>query len=136
MALWEIMGRCFQGMLFLRCGKQAKGLKLLHIAINDLREAGYALYHTASLAELADAPGRMGETGRALTVIDEALMQSARNDERWCRAELLRVKAETLLLQNSPQLEALAEDHLQQSLDCARQCEALAWELKTANSLC
>ncbi len=136
LALWATMGRCFQGMVFLRRGKHEEGLKLLQVAVNELRDAGYALYHTVSLAELADALGRTGEIGRALTVIDEALMQSTRNDERWCRAELLRVKAEILLLETSPSAEALAEDHLQQSLEWARQCEALSWELRAANSLC
>jgi hypothetical protein len=51
-------------------------------------------------------------------------------------AELLRVKAELLLLQAVPAAHALAQDHLQQSLDWARQFEGLAWELQTANSLC
>jgi predicted ATPase len=136
LALWATMGQCFQAMLCLRHDKHSEGLKLLAVAVNELRDAGYALYHTALLAELADALGRTGETGRALTVIDEALAQSSRNNERWCRAELLRVKAEILLLQNSPSGEAAAEDHLQQSLAWARQCEALAWELRTATSLC
>jgi predicted ATPase len=106
------------------------------VAVNQLRDAGYFLYHTASLAELSDALGRAGEIERALTMIDEALSQSSRNDERWWRAELLRIKAEILLRQPSSSAEALAEDHLQQSLECARQYEALAWKLRTASSLC
>ena len=31
------------------------------LAVNELRDAGYALYHTATLVELADALGRMGQ---------------------------------------------------------------------------
>jgi hypothetical protein len=30
----------------------------------------------------------------------------------------------------------LAETYFQQSLDWARQCDSLAWELRTATSLC
>jgi predicted ATPase len=136
LALWATMGRCFQGIVALRRGKHEAGLALLKAAVNDLREAGYALYHTIALAELADALGRMGQIERSLTVIDEALAQSTRNDERWCMAELLRVKAEVLLRQEAPTAIALAVDHLQQSLAWAKQCESLAWELRTANSLC
>jgi len=136
LALWATMGRCFQGMVAMRRGQKEAGLRLLQAAANDLRDAGYALYLTVCLAELADALGLTGQTGEALTLIDEALTQATRNDERWCMAELLRAKAELLLLQASPAADMLAEDHLQKSLDWARQCDSLAWELRTATSLC
>jgi hypothetical protein len=42
----------------MRHGKHEAGLALLQIAVNDLHNAGYALYHTAALAELVDALGR------------------------------------------------------------------------------
>lgn len=136
LALWETMGRCFQGMVAMRHGKSEAGLALLQQAVTDLNNAGYALYHTVATAELANALGRTGQSDRGLSVIDKALAQSIANDERWCMAELLRIKAEILLLQTTPASVALAEDHLQQSLDWARRSEALAWELRTANSLC
>lgn len=136
LALWATMGRCFQGMVAIRRGQEDPGLKLLQAATNELRDAGYALYLTACLAELADALGRTGKTGEALIVIDEALEQARRYDERWCIAELLRVRAELLLLQASSATDMAAEDHLQKSLDWARQCESLAWELRTATSVC
>jgi predicted ATPase len=136
LALWATMGRCFQGIVAVRRGHHEAGLGLLQVAVNELRNAGYALYHTASLAELADALGRRGQISNALIAIDEALAQATRNDERWCMAELLRVKAELLLLQGAPAADKLAESHLQQSLEWARQSDALAWELRTASSLC
>ena len=136
LALWTTMGKCFQGMIFMRRGQQEAGLRLLQTAADDLRDAGYALYLTAARAELADALGRAGQLGKALKVIDEALAHSTRNDERWCRPELLRVKAELLLLEASPQAGAAAEHHLQQSLDWAHRCDSLAWELRSAISLC
>ncbi|HWE51131.1 MAG TPA: hypothetical protein VG273_15165, partial [Bryobacteraceae bacterium] len=136
LALWSTMGRCFQGMVAMRRGQEDSGLRLLQAAADDLRAAGYALYLTICLAELANAVGRTGQAEKALTLIDEALAQATRNDERWCMAELLRVKAELLLLQASPASDVLAEDHFQQSLDWARQCDSPAWELRTATSLC
>ena len=51
-------------------------------------------------------------------------------------AELLRVKADVTVLQGTPDADAAAEVLLEQSLDWARESEALAWELRTAISLC
>ena len=48
----------------------------------------------------------------------KGLAQAARNDERWFMAELLRVKAELLLLQAAPAIHTLAEHHLQQLRFC------------------
>jgi predicted ATPase len=136
LALWATMGRCFQGIIAMRRGQEDRGLRLLQGAADDLRASGYALYLTACLADLAAALGRIGETGKALALIDEALAQATRNDERWCMAELLRIKAELLLLRACPSSDSLADDHLQESLEWARQCDSLTWELRTATSLC
>jgi predicted ATPase len=111
LALWETMGRCFQGMVAMRHGKSEAGLALLQKAVTDLNDAGYVLYHTVALAELADALGRMGQNDRAVSVIDKALTQSTGNDERWCMAELLRIKAEILLLRATPTTTIMAEDY-------------------------
>ena len=51
----------------------------------------------------------------------------------WCAAELLRVKALTLIRKQGTN--APAEALLQQSLDIAREQGALSWELRTATSL-
>lgn len=132
LALWATMGRCFRGVLAIRHGNHNTGLRQLQEAVDALRNAGYALYHTASLAELADGLGRAGDVDNALRVIEEALAQSTRNEETWCRAELVRVKAELLLLRADRADFALAEDLLHQSLDWARRGSALAWQLRTA----
>jgi predicted ATPase len=136
LALWATMGRYFEGMLAVRRGNHEAGAALLQAAVDDLRSAGYSLYHTASLAELAEAFALTGQIDNGLMAIDEALAQANRNDERWCMPELLRIKAELLLLQGGPRACALAEELLQESLVGAGRCEALAWELRSAMSLC
>jgi hypothetical protein len=50
-------------------------------------------------------------------------------------SELLRLKAELVLLQDLPSAATIAADHFQQSLEWARRQEALAWELRSATSL-
>ncbi|MFC3106675.1 hypothetical protein ACFOFO_01645 [Undibacterium arcticum] len=67
--------------------------------------------------------------------INEALAQSKRNDELWCMPELLRVKAELLLLEADSNGVSAAENHFQKSFALARQQGALSWELRTATSL-
>ena len=52
----------------------------------------FTILHTPFLAEIADALGRDGKAAEGLSIIDEALARSERNEERWCVAELLRIK--------------------------------------------
>jgi predicted ATPase len=136
LALWNTMGRAFKGSLLVRRGDRRAGLQLLHEANKDLREAGYALYRTAFLGELADQLGDCGQVVFGLRTIDEALAQAIRNDEQWCIPELLRIKGELVLREFAPGTDAEAEDCFLQSLDLARRQEALSWELRTAASLC
>src|ERR1700730_18445664 len=52
-----------------------------------------------------------------LVTMDEALAPSERDEERWCIAELLRIKGELLLLQAGPDAVVGAEDHFRQAID-------------------
>ena len=68
-------------------------------------------------------------------MIDEALARSDSNEERWCVAELLRIKGELILREGAPQAATAAERHFLHSLDWARRQGALSWELRTSTSL-
>jgi hypothetical protein len=133
--LWQTMGRCFSGMLQIRKGDHSSGLVLLGESIDELREAGFTLYHTAALCEYAGALASVGELARAHVAINEALAQSTRNDELWCMPELLRVKGELVLLKASSNNVSAAENYFHKSLALARQQGALSWELRAATSL-
>ncbi|MGC2121860.1 MAG: winged helix-turn-helix domain-containing protein [Xanthobacteraceae bacterium] len=133
-ALWDVMGRYLKGAILVRSGNHRGGLQLLQTATNQFREAGFVLYRTASLGELAESWGSVGNAATALAAIDEALLQSKLNDELWCIPELLRIKGEMLVLEAGPDAAARAEEHFSQSLDLARQQNALSWELRTAIS--
>jgi predicted ATPase len=84
---------------------------------------------------LAEGLGRAGQIAEGLEAIDEALARSERNEDRWCVAELLRIRGELLLLQGGSGTAAVAEDHYHQALGCAHRQGALSWELRTATSL-
>ncbi len=84
---------------------------------------------------MAEALGRAGQIADGLTMIQEAILRSERNEEGWCLAELLRIKGELILLQSKPAAAAAAEDHFRQALALARRQGALSWELRAATSL-
>jgi predicted ATPase len=84
---------------------------------------------------LAEGLGRTGQTAEGIAAIDEALGISERHEERWCLAELLRVKGGLLQQAGAPGAAALAEDHFRRALGWARRQGAMSWELRTATSL-
>jgi predicted ATPase len=108
---------------------------LLFNAIDALHEAGFVLYHTEALAEYAEVLGAVGHIAQGLVIINRALAQSRRNEERWCLPELLRIKGDLTLLSTVNGGEAAAEEIFLESLDWARRQQALSWELRTSISL-
>jgi predicted ATPase/DNA-binding winged helix-turn-helix (wHTH) protein len=68
--------------------------------------------------------------------VDEACIERARQGNAgWCTAEILRARAESLLLRPDPLAAQAAEKLLLEALGLARQQAALAWELRCALSL-
>jgi predicted ATPase len=133
--LWTLGGRCFGGVLLIKRGSIGAGLELLRTAFARVPSGAFTLFYTPVLAEIADALGRDGNVAEGLSVIDEALERSDSNEERWCVAELLRIKGELILREDAPQAATVAEQHFLRSLDWARQQGALSWELRTTTSL-
>jgi predicted ATPase len=132
--LWSVVGRCFAGMLLVKRGDVGAGLEILRTAFVRVPQNTITIFYTPFLAEIADALGRDGKAAEGLSTIDEALARSERNEERWCVAELLRIKGELILRDGAPRT-AAAEEHFLRSLDWARRQGALSWELRTCTSL-
>jgi predicted ATPase/DNA-binding winged helix-turn-helix (wHTH) protein len=133
--IWQAEAHRFRATLLIRNGDFDTGLPLLRTALEQSPEASYQPYFTWFLGELAQGLGWAGQIAQGLETIDEALARSERNEDRWCVAELLRIKGELLLLQRGSGTAAAAEDHYQQALGWARRQGALSWELRTATSL-
>jgi predicted ATPase/DNA-binding winged helix-turn-helix (wHTH) protein len=133
--LWTLGGRCFEGVLLIKRGDIAAGLELLRTAFARVPQGAFTLFYTPILAEIADALGRDGKVAEGLSIIDEALARSDSNEERWCVAELLRIRGELILREGASQAVTAAEEHFLRSLDWARRQGALSWELRTSTSL-
>jgi predicted ATPase len=133
--LWGVVGRCFEGMLLVKRGDIGAGLEILRTAFARVRQNALSILYTQFLAEIADALGRDGKATEGLSIIDEALARSERNEERWCVAELLRIKGELILREGAPQAATAAKEHFLHSLDWARRQGALSVELRTSTSL-
>jgi predicted ATPase/DNA-binding winged helix-turn-helix (wHTH) protein len=133
--MWTLGGRCFGGVLLIKRGSVSAGLELLRTAFARVPQGAFTLFYTPVLAEIADALGRDGKAAEGLSIIDEALARSDSDEERWCVAELLRVKGELMLREGAPQAATAAEQHFLRSLDWARRQGALSWELRTSTSL-
>src|SRR5215470_3072755 len=113
----------FKGMLLIKRSRDHTGLQLLRTAIGEVRETGSILRDSAFLCALAEGLADAGQVAEALAAVDQALEQSESSEERWCIAELLRVKGELVLLKNSPDA---AADHFRRAVDWARRQGALS----------
>jgi predicted ATPase len=120
-------------MLVIQRGDLSIGLRLLRAAFAEPGAAGSAPRLFTFV--LAEALGRAGQIADGLAAIEEAIVRSERNEERWAIAELLRIRGELLLLQGGSAAATAAEDHYQQALGWARRQGALSWELRAATSL-
>jgi predicted ATPase/DNA-binding winged helix-turn-helix (wHTH) protein len=93
---WHAFGSCFRGVLTVHRGDLATGLHLLEEALRGLRSIDFGVHYLYFLCEYASALGLAGRTDRGLDAIEQAIARSERNDERWCMAEVLRIKGELL----------------------------------------
>jgi len=115
-------------------GQAQEGIAQITQGLMTYRATGAELGRPYLLALLAEAHGTIGEPEAGLDVLKEALALADTTDERWCEAELYRLKGELLLQQNSAnQTEAEACFH--QAIAIAQNQQAKSFELRTATSL-
>ena len=133
--LWHIEGCCYEGAVLVRNGNSHEGQRVLLNAMDGPPYMEGNVHRLEMLIELSHAFACVGDFQQSNDILDDALADSARREERWCQAELLRMKGEVLLSVNAPDSETRAEEVFLQSLDWARRQGALSWELRTASSL-
>jgi predicted ATPase/DNA-binding winged helix-turn-helix (wHTH) protein len=134
LALWQAWGRSHRGVLVIKRGDSATGLRLLRAGLNELGEAKFAALRLVTFL-MAEVLARAGQIVDGLAMIEEAIARSEHTEERWLIAELLRVKGELFLLQGALGAAAAAEGQFRQAIDWADRQGALTWELRATTSL-
>ena len=137
-----VVGTTSRGWALAQQGHVDEGIAELQQAIRTWRNMGGELGLTWMIASLTDAYLRAGRSDDGLTAVAEALAICQRNDERWCEAELYRLKGELLLngtgqtrLKNTMKSVAEAEECFHKAMDIAHKQQAKSWELRAAMSL-
>ncbi len=83
---------------------------------------------------MAQALRFLGDTQRAISLIEEAIALVDRTGHAMHEPEVHRVRGELLLLGGSPNL-AIATASFQKAIEVAQSNEARSWELRAATSL-
>ncbi|MCC8977559.1 adenylate/guanylate cyclase domain-containing protein [Bradyrhizobium acaciae] len=131
---WSANGRIWEGCLLTLAGRPSKAVEMLTSALDDYRATGATIYVPFAMSYLAAAYARLGRHQHALDAIDNALAMAQSTDERWCEAELYRIKGElTLALPDADQ--AAAQALFEQALAIARLQQARSWELRAATNI-
>jgi predicted ATPase/DNA-binding winged helix-turn-helix (wHTH) protein len=119
--LWHEFGARFQRVVAIKRGDP-----------HEPAQPNFSFRSLTGLSELADALTGAGRVVEALALVEAGIAQS---DGGWITPELLRLKGELLLWQNTPETADTAEGLFRQALDAARPQGALAWQLRAATSL-
>jgi class 3 adenylate cyclase/predicted ATPase len=131
---WSANGRIWEGCLLALAGRSSKAVEVLTSALDDYRSTGATIYVPFVMSYLATAYARLGRHDHALEAIDNALAMVQSTKERWCEAELYRIKGELALASPSAD-QAAAQALFEQALAIARQQQAKSWELRAAASM-
>jgi predicted ATPase len=129
---FEGTGTCYGGVALSKVGEVQEGLDQLRagMAARELQDA--RCYSTGIMGALGEALALTGEPQAGLATLDEALDLVEETDERYCQAELHRLRAELLLAEGAV---AKAEADLYRAIEVARSQNARSWELRATTSL-
>jgi predicted ATPase len=124
-------------------GQEEEGIAQMLQGLTAWRETGAELWRPYFLALLAEACGRMGQTGEGLALLAEALDVVEKTGERFYETELYRLKGELMLAQEGYRLPAVglrekakeAEECFHKAIEIARKQQAKSLELRAVMSL-
>jgi predicted ATPase len=131
---WRAMGCLLRGWALTHQGQAQEGIEQITTSMMDYRATGAALLRPYFLGLLTETHSVIGQPEAGLTVLREALALVDTTGEHWYEPELYRLKGE-LLLQQSLDHQAEAENCFQQAISIAQNQQAKSLELCAARSL-
>jgi TOMM system kinase/cyclase fusion protein len=126
-------GSLLHGWALAQQGQAKEGSEQIIQGLTAWRATGAEIARPYYLALLAEAHGTLGEPEAGLMALAEALTLADTTGERWYEAELYRLKGE-LLLQQSLDNQAEAENCFHHAIAIAQNQQAKSWELRAATS--
>src|SRR5262249_39587040 len=131
---WAAWGTILRGWALAMQGQGEEGIAQVRRGIAALQAAGAAVLVPYFCTVLADVCSHLGHPEDGVQALSEAHILMEQQEERWCEAEISRLRGVLLMRQpGSPQSEA--ETWLRRALDVARRQEAKSLELRAAMSL-
>jgi class 3 adenylate cyclase/predicted ATPase len=132
--LWLAYVGVLRGWGNIEQGQRDEGIVQIYQGIVAFRNTGAGILQSYFLALQAEAYKKTDQIREGLTVLNEALVQVDKTDERWYESEIYRLKGELLLQQHSDN-QAEAASCFHHALEIARNQQAKSFELRTATSL-
>ena len=131
---WRAYSVILRGWALAHQGRAQEGIAQIEQGLRAYRATGAELWRPYLLALLAEAHGTIGKPEEGLMLLTEALTLVETTGQRWCEAELYRLKGE-LLLQQSSGNATEAKTCFHQAITIAQSQQAKSWELRAATSL-
>ena len=124
--LWLAMATILRGATLVEQGQGAESMAQMRQGLTVFRATGAEVGRPYFLALLAEGYGRGGQAEEGLSVLDEALAAVQKTGERWCEAEIYRLKGEFVFARSSEDY-AETETCFQQAIDiaCHQQAKSL-----------
>jgi tetratricopeptide (TPR) repeat protein len=122
------------GIIHIRKGSPALGTSMLEKCLEELYKNKSLVQATGFLGRLAEGKAMLGHFDEARETIETAISFSDARGDFLQNADLLRIRAEIMLLRPNPDKEQ-AEHHLRLAIDLSQRQFALSWELRAATLL-
>jgi predicted ATPase len=128
-------GSCYSGEALAKLGQIQEGIAQIREGIAVRQSVGARCYLSGILGALAVAQAEAGQPEIGLATLSEALAHVQETDERYCEAELHRLRGQLLRAQRVQGDQAEAEASFLKAIEVARRQQAKSWELRAAVSL-
>jgi tetratricopeptide (TPR) repeat protein len=148
---WEAHGIFYYGYIQALEGEFEEGIAKMHKAMDILQAIGAGTCFTRLYTRIMEAYILSKETEKGLDIYDKAMEILHRDDERYCEAELYRLKGELLLLKDEEmktragtkktvkekikKFEEEAESWFRKAIEVSRKQQAKSLELRAVVSL-
>jgi len=129
---WLGTATIFWGNSLSMLGQVKEGVAQIKQGMAINQSMGTRAYLSGYYSFLAEGQAKASLLEEALTSLDEGFAMIEETDERYCEAELYRLRGELMLKQGD---ESAAEASLHKAIEVARRQKAKSWELRAATDL-